>query len=154
MFFFSLHPCCLCLHVLSEMTNPFHTRLKVRAFEHVWTVSLHVLVSGNPLTLESRRSMLSRLLLLWMRPLMRRSDGLPWTVLAEEPAVMEPAVGLGWILMPVKEKAERETQWANCHEQKGKAALCRRPQRAAGWWYLETCFKCQGILFTKIMRGQ
>lgn len=42
--------------------------------------------------------MLSRLLLLWMRPLMRRSDGLPWMVLTEEAAVMEPAVGLGCIL--------------------------------------------------------
>lgn len=50
------------------------------------------------LTLESSRSMLSRLLLLCMRPLMRRRDGLPWTVLAEEAAVMEPAVGLGCIL--------------------------------------------------------
>lgn len=50
------------------------------------------------LTLESSRSMLSRLLLLWMRPLMRRREGLPWTVLAEEAAVIEPAVGLGCIL--------------------------------------------------------
>lgn len=30
------------------------------------------------LTLESSRSMLSRLLLRWMRPLMRRREGLPW----------------------------------------------------------------------------
>lgn len=51
--------------------------------------------------------MLSRLLLLWMRPLMRRRDGLPWTVLAEEAAVMEPAVGLGCILGEEKKKQKK-----------------------------------------------
>lgn len=48
--------------------------------------------------------MLSRLLLLWMRPLMRRSDGLPWAVLTEEAAVTEPAVGLGCILEKDKDE--------------------------------------------------
>lgn len=57
--------------------------------------------------------MLSRLLLLWMRPLMRRSEGLPWTVLTEEAAVMEPAVGLGWILEGNRRKRRRRRKNKN-----------------------------------------
>lgn len=52
--------------------------------------------------------MLSKLLLLWMRPLMRRSDGLPWLVLTEEAAVTEPAVGLGCILRWAEREQEEE----------------------------------------------
>lgn len=65
-----------------------HT-LNKQTGEHWMTSSVCVVYW---LTLPSSRSMLSRLLLLWMRPLILRSDGLPWLTVAAGGAAAE-AVG-------------------------------------------------------------
>lgn len=90
------------------------------------------------LTLESRRSMLSRLLLLWMRPLMRRSDGLPWLVLDEDAAVTEPAVGLGCILR----SAPREREEGG-GQRKNNSATSGRVSTHPAWLY-HSRTKCHG----------
>ena len=59
---------------------------------------------------------------------MRRSDGLPWTVLAEEAAVMEPAVGLGCILGSAQEvgweeEEEKEKQQHNIRASKYTSSI-------------------------------
>lgn len=52
----------------------------------LWLISSFSL-NNSVLTLESRSSILSRLLLLWMRPLIRLKEGLPW--LPEEAPALE-----------------------------------------------------------------
>lgn len=108
-------------NMLEVFSSPIKYRSQVRwlycSFCTFWScVSVSVIGWFSPLmhcvcstlTLESRRSMLSKLLLRWMRPLMRRSDGLPWMVLTEEAAVTEPAVGLGCILKSTRREHEEE----------------------------------------------
>lgn len=57
------------------------------------------------LTLESSRSMLSRLLLRWMRPLMRRSDGFPWLTGRERVEEAEIAIAPAPPVAPVGSSA-------------------------------------------------
>lgn len=113
--------------------------------------------ANRGLTLDSSRSMLSRLLLRWMRPLMRRSDGFPWLMGRERVEEAEIAIAPAPPVAPVGSSApegDASPSWGVTLQHQRWSFVLESDTRKTGkqklcWWFQEV-WAHENVFFTGV----